>query len=394
MLHERTFEYAVVGAGPAGALAAATLAEKGRAVALFDWAPRAEKACGGGVPARGMRRFGSLVDGVPRNRVRTIRVIAPGGARAEIALEEPLSIFARRDFDEELRRLAERRGARRIAARVVGLERAGSRDRGFELSFRRTADGPVERCAARFVVAADGAAGLARKRLLELAGAEPPGPGHFSLSSTIYPAHGAPGGRPLAERGVLEIAWFRGVDGYGWVFPREDHASIGGCVQAPAGSAAPRAAVGGYGEGGVGALIPSFRGEAAARSLVEGDGFALVGDAAGAVDPITREGIHHALATGAAIGEQDPLARPGAYAKWYDAEIRPELVTGARMAKRFFAPRFLDSMVGALEESEALRAVFRDLVAGAQPYRGLKRRLLRCLPRMPPTLLLATLLPR
>src|SRR5262249_35805646 len=109
---DATCEYAVIGAGPAGALAARTLAERGREVFLIDWQPRLEKPCGGGVPARGMARFGELLDGVPRNDVTSIRLVGPRGDEVSIPLTTPLSIFARRDFDEGLRRRAVEAGAR------------------------------------------------------------------------------------------------------------------------------------------------------------------------------------------------------------------------------------------------------------------------------------------
>jgi geranylgeranyl reductase len=392
---ERSFEYAVAGAGPAGAAAALFLARRGRAVALFDWSPRAEKPCGGGVPARGMARFGALLEGVPRNEVTSVRVVGPLGDEATVPLEHPLSIFARREMDEELRRRAERAGALRIRARVTSLERTGG---GFGLLARDGDGAAPRRVRASFLVAADGAAGLVRRRLLELAGARVPGANHFARSYTTYPALAATGGR----REVLEIAWVRGANGYGWTFPRLDHASIGWCVQGAGGGAQElrftlerlvrRGALSGLaGARGVGALIPSFRADACARTPVEGDRFALVGDAAGAVDPITREGIHHALATGAAVGELDPLASPGRYAAWHAAKLRPELERAAELAPTFFSARFLTTMVRSLARSEALRDVFRDLVAGTQGYATLRRRLLAALPRSIPALVRAAL---
>lgn len=397
---DATCEYAVVGAGPAGALAARTLAARGRDVLLFDWRPLNEKPCGGGVPARGMARFGELLAGVPRNDVTSIRLVGPRGDEVSVALTTPLSIFARRDLDEALRRRAVEAGARRETARVTEIERDGD---GFRLRLRRGAAGPVESMDARYVVAADGALGSARRRLLELAGRSVPTPDHFSRSHTIYPSLAM----TKARRDVMEIAYGH-ADGYGWTFPRTDHASIGWCVQGPGGGGnggesdlrrdldrliSAGSLSGRLGEPGVGALIPSFRGDVAASAPVEGDHFALIGDAAGAVDPITREGIHHAMASGAGLGEVDPLAHPGRYAEWYDAEVRPELVASAHMAPRFFSPGFLTTMVRALQRSEALREVFRDLVGGTQGYVGLRRRLLASLPRSLAALFVAALTP-
>jgi flavin-dependent dehydrogenase len=144
----------------------------------------------------------------------------------------------------------------------------------------------------------------------------------------------------------------------------------------------------------IGAAIPSYRAEAIQRVPVEGRGFALAGDAAGAVDPITREGIHHALATGDAIAQLDPLRTRGEYARWFDATLRPELARAARLAPTFFRPRFLTTMVRSLGTSRALQEVFSDLVAGTQGYAKLRARLLRALPGSVTTLVSAMLRPR
>jgi flavin-dependent dehydrogenase len=103
----------------------------------------------------------------------------------------------------------------------------------------------------------------------------------------------------------------------------------------------------------------------------------LLGDAAGLVDPITREGIYFALRSGMlaaqAIGGADPARR---YTETVRDELHDELRRAARLKAGFFRPRFTSLLIDALEHSEAIRAVMIDLVAGRQSYRGLRRRLL------------------
>ena len=57
--------------------------------------------------------------------------------------------------------------------------------------------------------------------------------------------------------------------------------------------------------------------------------------------------------------------------------IGEELMRAARLKRAFFRPAFTRLLLDALAQSEAIRRVMADLVAGAQGYRGLKRRLLR-----------------
>jgi flavin-dependent dehydrogenase len=246
----------------------------------------------------------------------------------------------------------------------------------------RDPGGGTRRVHGRYLVAADGAAGPVHRMLLAGAGATP-GPAQFSRSFTTYPRQ-----EPVSR---LQIVWFPGRDGYAWMFPRRDHASVGICEQDRRGGNRELRDLldlairqgrleGRAGAPGVGALIPCYRGDTLATIPVEGRRFALVGDAAGAVDPVSREGIHHAMETGWKLGQHDPLHHPGTYAAWYDAEIRPELLAGSRWAPRFFHPRFLGTMIGALRHSRRLQDVFRDLVTGTETYPGLTRRLLRELP--------------
>jgi len=58
-------------------------------------------------------------------------------------------------------------------------------------------------------------------------------------------------------------------------------------------------------------------------------------------------------------------------------EAMPELARAARLKAGFFRPAFTGLMMRALQQSEAIREVMADLVAGRQPYASLKWRLLR-----------------
>lgn len=105
----------------------------------------------------------------------------------------------------------------------------------------------------------------------------------------------------------------------------------------------------------------------------------LLGDAAGLVDPLTREGIYYALLSGqwaadALVAAGGPRAATH-YASTVLGEMFPELARAARLSRLFFTPAFSSLLVQALDESEAIRNVFVDLVGGVQPYRGLRRRL-------------------
>jgi len=105
----------------------------------------------------------------------------------------------------------------------------------------------------------------------------------------------------------------------------------------------------------------------------------LIGDAAGLVDPLTREGIYYALLSGiwAAEALSGGLTDAGrAYLARLEQDVYPELEKAARLSSLFFSTRFSELFVAALRQSAAIREVFADLVAGIQPYTGLRGRLL------------------
>ena len=55
------------------------------------------------------------------------------------------------------------------------------------------------------------------------------------------------------------------------------------------------------------------------------------------------------------------------------------LTRAARLKSAFFRPVFTGLLIEALRTSSAIRCVMADLVAGVQPYRTLKWRLLKTL---------------
>jgi flavin-dependent dehydrogenase len=238
----------------------------------------------------------------------------------------------------------------------------------------RTAAGAVS---AGFVLGADGATSLVRRRLLA-----PFSRRQLSLATGCY-------ARGLSSPEIL-IHCVSDPAGYIWSFPRPDHLAIGICAQADAAGVgelrrvvaewrvrahvADAARLDPY-SWPIPSLSPSdFRAERPA-----GHRWMLLGDAAGLVDPLTREGIYYALQSGemaaaALRGEGDPAEH---YAGRVREELFPELARAAALKAGFFTSHFTDLLVEALRRSPKVQGIMIDLIAGAQPYATLKRRLLR-----------------
>jgi geranylgeranyl reductase family protein len=289
---------AVVGGGPSGACAAHALAGAGVDVVLLerDTLPR-YKVCGGGVVQR-VHQF-LPVDVAPAVERRCLAVelnLLPSAQHFVARRQQPVvSMTMRAQFDWLLVD-----GARRAGARVVypcEVTDIDWRRDGVELHT------PAGRLSARFVVAADGAAGhLARwggwqdSRILAPA---------LEYEVTVPPE--------VLERFGRRARFDIGAasNGYGWVFPKREHLSVGVGVFSSARrgrlilkqslqrylaaiGVTPLIAVQAHGY-----VIPLRP----RKAPLSGKRMLLVGDSAGLADPLTGEGISNAVISGRLAGE-------------------------------------------------------------------------------------------
>src|SRR5688572_15027010 len=133
----QAFDGIVVGAGPAGAVAARDLARAGTRVALVDGSHPREKPCGGGVTGRALALLGSDLhfrsakptriedrDPTPSGRAVESVTFEAAGRAATVPLPNTdyLRVFDRASFDKALLREAVEAGAELIQARVGAIE--------------------------------------------------------------------------------------------------------------------------------------------------------------------------------------------------------------------------------------------------------------------------------
>jgi len=224
---EDTFDVCVVGAGPAGSLAAAELAAAGFRTLLVDRAdfPR-DKVCGDGVSPRAVRILKSAglyqEDVFSRfSRIEGVRIRSPEGAVLEVSFrgDEEIGegyVIPRKIFDQFLLEGALRRGAEFRGRCEVDHVESGSA----QAHIRGTCGGTAFWARCRHVVAAWGAQGG------RLSADFPPCPKASLFSCVAVRAHyeGLKGLGPF-----MEIHFDRGlVPGYGWVFPTgPDSANVG-----------------------------------------------------------------------------------------------------------------------------------------------------------------------
>src|SRR5882672_1027136 len=87
---------AIVGGGPAGALAAELLAVAGKKVVLFDEKLAWEKPCGGGLTHKALTQYPFLA-GIRSDSkfIQHCELVSPEGRRASFELRQPLAIYSR-----------------------------------------------------------------------------------------------------------------------------------------------------------------------------------------------------------------------------------------------------------------------------------------------------------
>jgi len=372
---------AVIGGGPGGAHCARRLAEHGLSVTLFEPKAAFEKPCGGGIPARGIARFPFLDSAdLPVKRVGRCTLVAPSGREADVPMLEPLFVYRRADLHGYLIARALAAGATLERARVVGFERDAGGWRLRSAAAEAPADAMELEGRFDFLVAADGAAGSARRRLTS------------SVRSKQL-AQGIGYYLPGISEDRIVLKFFPRLDGYLWVFPRMDHSSAGICAPLGARSAAAlgslmdRFLAERYGAPALAgaeryaALIPGAPARSAADPI-QGAGWALIGDAGRHVDPLTREGIYYAMLAGETLADTLASGHPDSYEESWSRTCGDELDRAAGLAARFFDARFVERLVALCSRSPSVGRVLSDLIAGRQTYRGLRSRLLRNAPRI------------
>jgi len=127
-------------------------------------------------------------------------------------------------------------------------------------------------------------------------------------------------------------------------------------------------------------VLPSPQERTLSERTVLGKNWALIGDAAAWVDPLTGEGLFYAMKSGELLGRSLAEGCPDKYPAWVKAAFSAELEFAARIVRRFYRGSFLGTtvttrMVQLMRRSEVFRQLVGDIFSGSQDYTSLKRRL-------------------
>ncbi|MEV4637850.1 geranylgeranyl reductase family protein [Actinoplanes sp. NPDC049548] len=325
------WDVAVVGGGPGGLAAAHAAASGGARTIVLERAEHPRyKTCGGGLIGTSLSIAGPRIAVPARDTVDAITFTDRGGrAFTRRTRHRPLLTMVRRDdFDFAWYGAAVAAGAhvrQNAQVRTVGQDA--------DAATVTLADGEV--ITARTVIGADGSAAVTSRHVGVTFEQQDLGL-EVELAAT-------PGDR-AAYRGRVLLDWGPVPGSYGWVFPKDDELTVGVIMAKGKGAETKQ-------------YLSDFLAQLglADRKVVRDSGHLtrcrsvgaplrrgrvlVVGDAAGLLEPWTREGISYALRSGTWAGEVAARARTPEELAEYDRVIErrlaPEMAAGRRMLNVF-----------------------------------------------------------
>ncbi len=373
----QNFDVIIIGAGPAGAAAALTLARRGLRVLLLDKFrfPRT-KACGGGLSQKAVDLFDFDLSGVIENPVYEAEISLR--SRKPVVIHRPEGagyMITRNKFDTRLARKAVEAGAE-LHEKETFLDLAPKRN-GWIVRTDK------DRYYGDFLIGADGAVSRTARSLGLMRGFDRYAP---ALTAEVE----VPLDRLASMKNRVCFDFHVVKKGYAWIFPKSDHLSVGvfSTVMRRKGLNAvllhfinSRDFLKGrkirYWKGG---LIP----RGGTRQCLVKDSALLAGDAAGLTDPFFGEGIYYAARSGIMAAESIVKAMndntPGLdhYQTAVDREITEDLWWARVFNFGFY--RFPFVFYPAIRNSGHLQQLIIDVNNGRLTWRQSVREMIRSLP--------------
>ncbi|HVB36499.1 MAG TPA: NAD(P)/FAD-dependent oxidoreductase [Candidatus Acidoferrales bacterium] len=364
-------QIAIVGGGPAGALCGEKLASAGFHVTLFDEHLAWEKPCGGGLTHKAIEKYPFLLNGPQaKKEIRIAELISSKGHRARFEMSRPIVIYSRAVLNGLLLDRAAAAGCQTVHARVTQVETRVQNSAG-----RVTLTAGGQKHSADFVVLAAGA----RNQLLPDTTPLRPQDLEVTLGYFI----------PARDE-IVKIKFLDRMNGYLWSFPRTDHLSVGICATMAKYTTSKlrellddfvhKEKIDTEGARFYSHVLPSPEFGTLRHRKIVGPNWALAGDAAACVDPITGEGLFYALRSGDLLAQAIMQGQPESYPARLRAEFVADLEIATRLVRLVFRGRFLGDavttrMVQFARRSATFRALMCDLFSGAQDYSTLRKRL-------------------
>jgi len=283
------------------------------------------KTCGGGLIGASRAAAGALIEVPSRDEIKSATITLRGGQEYTRSHGEPLlAMVVREEFDAALLKRAEENGAQvRQRAQVRAIDQADGH------ATARLADGTE--VTATVIVGADGSSGVAARHV---------GAQFDQVDLGLELEISVPDKVARQWSGRVLLDWGKIPASYGWVFPKGDRLTVGVIAargQGEATKAYLREFVDRLRLAGFEAVQDSghlTRCRSDGSPLRKGQ-VIVAGDAAGLLDPWTREGISFALRSGALAGEHAAKGDPAGYVAAVNATLVPDMRAGRTLLNAF-----------------------------------------------------------
>jgi geranylgeranyl reductase family protein len=330
-------DVAVVGAGPAGLSAAYAAAQAGARTLVLERAEHPRyKTCGGGLIGTSITALAGRIEVPADDQVRSVTFTHDGRREFSRHHGSPLLMMVRREeFDDRLRQAAVDAGAeirQRVAVRAIDQGPTGVRIRlvnGTEVT-------------AGVAIGADGSSGISGRYV----GVEY---GQVDLGLEVE----LPIPESLRERwrGRLLLDWGPIPGSYAWVFPKGDLLTVGVIAERGQGEPTRRYLRDFVDRLGLTGIEPVHDSGHLTRCRTEESPLRrgrvlVVGDAAGLLEPWTREGISFALRSGTLAGTAAASGDLDGYVSAVHEQLVPPMRAGRRLLGAFTRhPGFFHALV-------------------------------------------------
>jgi geranylgeranyl reductase family protein len=332
-----TFEVGIVGAGVAGSSCAQVLGREGVKVALFDHSHPREKPCGGLIEDRVVEEF-DIPEELLENEVRWV-LAERFKFRVKLSYKPSMFLVSRKDFDYYLLQRALKNKS--VAFFDEKVSQVTKTDNGWTLGTNK------DRCVkVKVLIGADGCPSSIRKNVCR------PIPSRF-LASTV--GYNVPCSSEYIEKtfakNTIEAYYphqYVRKGGFIWIFPKKAIINVGiGSMET--GKKLKHSLDKFISAHLAGKRLEDFRGHLFAHLVptiwnedffdlpCSGDKWALIGDAAGHVNPISGTGIYYAMKGGMLCGLAFLDGDLELFESYWRKEYGDELYYGAKTFSTFYS---------------------------------------------------------
>jgi len=358
------YKVGIIGAGVGGSYLSHLLSKEGVDNIVFDFRAPHEKLCGGGVGYKTIARFPILNElSCLKKTIWKTNFISPKDRMIKVELEKPLTIFNRRDLDYSLLKKSMESSAHFRKEKVHAFTLEGGH---WRIS---TENGDYK---TEILVGADGALSRTRRKLRVQS---MKGDYCFALECFLD-----------VQEDSVTYKFFPDLEGYLWAFPRVDSLAIG--IASKHGKRKNYKAmkerllrfIERYYPGMSktisvrGAYIPFFSAKDIQDMPICSRNWALIGDAASFVEPISGEGIYYAIYSAEILAQCILEKELALYQQLCMKHFGKNLVKASQVFKYFYQAEFMEIMIQMAEVSLLARRIISGMISGSLDYLSWKSR--------------------